>query len=333
MPAQRRAKHGEYHIPMDIEPTARELLPRDTLRRLTRRSNYRGLLQLGLHVGLLAGTGFVVWASRGHSWLTGALVVHGMVISFLFCALHESIHRTAFASRWLNDAVAWVCGALLMLPPEYFRLFHSAHHRYTQDPARDPELTSGKPPNRASADPRNLASAGPSSLVAYLWRVSGLPYWADRLTVTMSHAVTGRVRESFVPPGKTAHVVREARVLWAVYLCILAASIYWQRTEALVYWVFPALLGQPFLRLFLLAEHTGCPFSDDMLENTRTTYTNVSVRLLTWRMSYHAEHHSFPSVPFHALAELNALMGRRVRITAPGYLAVHRELLQRPIAL
>ena len=298
---------------MDIEPTARELLPRDTLRRLARRSNYRGLLQLGLHVGLLTGTGFVVWASRGHWWLTGALVVHGMVISLLFCALHESIHRTAFESRWLNDAVAWVCGALLLLPPEYFRLFHSAHHRYTQDPARDPELTSGNP----------------SSLVAHLWRVSGLRYWADRLTVTMSHAVTGRVRESFVPPEETAHVVREARVLWAFYLCILVVSIYWQRTEALVYWVFPALLGQPFLRLFLLAEHTGCPLSDDMLENTRTTYTNVSVRLLTWRMSYHAEHHSFPSVPFHALAELNALMGRRVRVTAPGYLAVHRELLQR----
>ncbi len=117
---------------MDIEATARELLSRDTLRRLARRSNYRGLSQLGLHVGLLTGTGFVVWASRGHWWLTGALVVHGMVISFLFCALHESIHGTAFASRWLNDAVARVCGALLMLPPEYFRLFHSAHHRYTQ---------------------------------------------------------------------------------------------------------------------------------------------------------------------------------------------------------
>jgi fatty acid desaturase len=46
-------------------------------------------------------------------------------------------------------------------------------------------------------------------------------------------------------------------------------------------------------------------------------------------MSYHAEHHCFPSVPFHALRELNALIGQSVRVTAPGYLAVHRELLQR----
>src|SRR5262249_27766892 len=105
--------------------------------------------------------------------------------------------------------------------------------------------------------------------------------------------------------------------------------LYWQRTEALVYWVFPAVLGQPFLRLFLLAEHSGCAFNDDMLENTRTTLTNVAMRGLTWRMPYHAENHSFPSVPFHALPKLHALIGRRVRVTASGYLAVHRQLLQR----
>jgi len=90
----------------------------------------------------------------------------------------------------------------------------------------------------------------------------------------------------------------------------------------------PALLGQPFLRLFLLAEHTGCAFDEDMLSNTRTTYTNAAVLLLTWRMPYHAEHHSFPSVPFHALVRVNALLPATRRVTAPGYLALHRQLLR-----
>ena len=298
---------------MDIEANADDCLSRDTVRRLSRRSDSRGLLQLGLHIGLLCATGFVVWTSRGHAWLAGALVLHGIALCFLFCALHESIHRSAFASRWLNDVVAWTCGALLMLPPEYFRSFHSAHHRFTQDPARDPEL----------------AVAGPSTLAAYLWRVSGLPYWHDRLSVTLGHALTGRVRESFVASERGASIVREARILWALYLCVFATSLYWHRTEALVYWAIPAVLGQPFLRLFLLAEHSGCAFSDDMLENTRTTHTNAAVQWLTWRMPYHAEHHSFPSVPFHALPQLHALIGQRVRVTAPGYLALHRELLRR----
>lgn len=254
----------------------------------------------------------LVWATRGSLWLAPALLVHGIVLTFLFCPLHETIHRTAFASRWPNEIVASVCGAVLMLPHEYFRCFHYTHHRFTQDPSLDPELA--QPP--------------PSTLASYLWRVSGLPYWRDRLTVTLRHALTGRTNEAYIPPAKSALVVREARILWAVYLGIIAASLYFRRADALVYWVIPALLGQPFLRLFLMAEHTNCALSDDMLANTRTTRTNAAVLLLTWRMPYHAEHHCVPSVPFHALGKLNALIGERVQVRAAGYLALHRELLR-----
>lgn len=297
---------------MDIGAIPVRSLDRETVRRLSRRSDARGFLQLGAHLALLTASGTLVWASRGHPWLAGALVLHGIVLSFFFCPLHETIHRTAFASRWPNDAVAWISGALLMLPPEYFRCFHYTHHRFTQDPSRDPELA--QPP--------------PSTLASYLLRVSGLPYWHDRLTVTLRHALTGRVREAYITPAESARVVREARALWVCYLAIIAASIFFGRADALIYWVIPALLGQPFLRLFLMAEHTGCALSDDMLDNTRTTHTNAAVLLLTWRMPYHAEHHVVPSVPFHALKKLNELVGPRVQVRAPGYLAVHRELLR-----
>ncbi|HEV3181487.1 MAG TPA: fatty acid desaturase [Steroidobacteraceae bacterium] len=297
---------------MDIDSLPIARLGRETIRDLSQRSDARGARQLGTHVGLLTATGFLVWASRGHLWLTAALILHGIVLSFLFCALHECIHRTAFASRSLNDAVAWVCGALLILPPNYFRLFHFAHHRFTQNRARDPEL----------------AVPAPATLAAYWWRVSGLPYWRERLQTTLRHAFTGRVTQPFIPPARAAEVVREARILWICYLGIAAASLYLQRADVLIYWIVPALLGQPFLRLFLLAEHSGCAFDDDMLANTRTTYTNAAVLLLTWRMPYHAEHHSFPSVPFHALASVNALLPAENRVTAPGYLALHRALLR-----
>jgi fatty acid desaturase len=295
---------------MDIDALPIALLPRETIRRLSRRSDARGALQLGTHLGLLVATGLLVWASRGRPWLAAVLVLHGIVLVFLFCALHECIHRTAFASRTLNDAVAWVCGALLILPPNYFRLFHFAHHRYTQDRARDPELAAPAPATRA----------------AYWWRVSGLPYWRERLQTSLRQALSGRVTESFVPAARAAEVVREARILWGCYLGIAAVSLYLQRADVLFYWIVPALLGQPFLRLFLLAEHSGCAFDDDMLANTRTTYTNAAVLLLTWRMPYHAEHHSFPSVPFHGLSRVNALLPSQRRVTAPGYLALHRTL-------
>jgi fatty acid desaturase len=297
---------------MDIDALPTALLPRETIQRLSRRSDARGALQLGTHLALLAATGALVWASRGHAWLAAALLLHGIVLVFLFCALHECIHRTAFASVALNDAVAWVCGALLILPPNYFRLFHFAHHRHTQDRARDPEL----------------AVPAPATPGAHWWRVSGLPYWRERLQTTLRHALTGRVTATFVPAARAAEVVREARILWACYLVTAAVSLYLRRADVLIYWIVPALLGQPFLRLFLLAEHTGCAFDDDLLTNTRTTCTNAAVLLLAWRMPYHAEHHGFPAVPFHALASVNALLPAQGRATSPGYLALHRALLR-----
>jgi fatty acid desaturase len=92
-------------------------------------------------------------------------------------------------------------------------------------------------------------------------------------------------------------------------------------TWPLALWLAPLLLGQPFLRAYLLAEHGACPLVADMLANTRTTFTNGLVRFLAWNMPFHAEHHAWPSIPFHALPAANALVHDKLRTTAPGYAA------------
>jgi fatty acid desaturase len=288
-------------------------LDRETLRRLSIRSDALGLWQLSLHGLTLAATSWLIFASRGRLWLLPALLIHGIALDFLFCALHESVHRTAFASRGLNDAVAWVAGTLLILPPEFFRAFHFAHHRFAQDAARDPEL--GRP--------------RPATLTEYFWHITGIPNWAKRVTVTLRHATTGRVSEPFVAPGKQPVIVREARILWAVYAAVIAISLAARSDAALLYWIVPAVLGQPFLRMFLLAEHMDCAANDDPYANTRTTYTNRWVRTLTWQMPFHVEHHAYPAVPFHALRKVNELIHPRIEVSAPGYVAVQRALIRR----
>ena len=47
------------------------------------------------------------------------------------------------------------------------------------------------------------------------------------------------------------------------------------------------------------------------LTNTRTTLTNAAVRLLMWNMPFHAEHHLYPSIPFHRLADAHGDAARR----------------------
>ncbi|MDH3913751.1 MAG: fatty acid desaturase, partial [Rhodospirillales bacterium] len=106
------------------------------LKALSARSDAKGLVQFASHLAALPATGAAIVLAKGTPWLALALPLHGIVLVFLFAPLHESIHRTAFRTRRLNDIVAWLCGVLLVLPPAYFRTFHFAHHRHTQDPAR-----------------------------------------------------------------------------------------------------------------------------------------------------------------------------------------------------
>jgi len=49
-------------------------------------------------------------------------------------------------------------------------------------------------------------------------------------------------------------------------------------------------------------------------------------------MSYHVEHHAFPSVPFHALAKVNVLIRDRIAAVGHGYLALQRTFIRDMIA-
>lgn len=268
-------------------------------------------MQFSGHIGAAFGTGWLVLVSAGTYWLPLAIVLHGVVLVFLFSAEHEAIHFTAFRTRAFNWATAWLAGSILMLPPAWFRCFHLAHHRWTQDPARDPELATPKP----------------QTVTQYLWWISGVPYWRDRLTTTVKHAL-GAMDDAFVPTHSRPIIVREARLFWAIYAAVAAAALVvplWR--ELLLLWVLPVLVGQPFLRLYLLAEHTGCAYVDDMLANSRTVRTSALVRRLAWNMPYHVEHHAHPGVPFHALPRLHEDLASGITHLDDGYINVHARLL------
>jgi fatty acid desaturase len=45
------------------------------------------------------------------------------------------------------------------------------------------------------------------------------------------------------------------------------------------------------------------------------------VKLFAWNMPFHAEHHAYPAVPFHALPALHAHVRGRIEHLEPGYVA------------
>jgi len=280
-------------------------------RDLLERSDGAGLAHLAGHVGAVAGVGALI-LNQAPFW-PALLLVQGVLVIFLFTTLHETIHRTAFKSPWLNQAVAVVCGLVVFLPPTWFRYFHFEHHRFTNDPARDPELATAKPKSRAQ----------------YWFYLTGLAVWWFQFRALAVNAAGGN-DDSFVPAKGKPEVAAEARLYLAAYGLLAAGSLVLASDALIWVWLAPAALGQPFLRAYLLAEHAGCPEVENMLENSRTTITNGVIRFITWNMPYHVEHHVMPSVPFHKLAELHRHTAPHATVIEPGFIHFHRRMAATP---
>ena len=274
--------------------------------RLTEKRDAPGFIRLGVHYGLIALVG--CWIAIGGAFWPLLLLPQGVLIVFLFTLLHETTHETPFRSARVNQWIGRLSGAFIVLPYTWFKYFHLAHHRHTHDPERDPEL----------------ADAKEDGLAGYLWRVTGVPVWVSHFGVLVRNAL-GRDPGAFAPASTHGRIVREARVLIAVYGALFAGSLYFGSDALLWAWMLPAILGQPFLRLYLMAEHGRCPHVANMLENTRTTFTTSLVRWVAWNMPYHAEHHALPAAPFHRLPELHDALRPHLRVTSNGYAAFHKE--------
>ncbi len=238
------------------------------------------------------------------------------MLAFIFCAFHETAHRTAFRTRWLNAVVGTLAGFLTFWPYRNYRVYHWEHHRHTQDPSLDPELFFAKP----------------ASLPVYLLVLTGIPN-AIRRVGDMLRLARGRADRPWMAPAERRPLILEARAYLVGYAVVAAASVLVGTPIVLLVWIAPWMVGQAFLRPYLLAEHTGCGVTRDCLENTRTTLTLALVRLFAWNMPYHSEHHAYPAVPFHALPRLHEQVRGRIEHLEPGYVAatakVNRHLFGR----
>ncbi len=279
------------------------------------RNNCDGLIQLAGHMALMVGTGFLIYCSLDSAWVWAAMLAHGIVLAFLFAPVHECSHRTPFKSRRLNDTVYWLVALIYLVPPNFFRYAHATHHKYTQIRGWDPDMVL----------PRQ------ATLWHYLYYVSAFPFFKRNLLWLLRHA-GGRITPSqryYLPANKDTVVIGEARIIWLIYGAIATTAFWFESWAPVTYWLLPRLMGEPVMRWLRIAEHGECPETPDLRENTRTTYAPRWLHFLFWNMSYHAEHHLSPMVPFHALPRFHERVKDEVFPAADSYGAVHADVLRK----
>jgi len=290
-------------------------IPSGRLRQLMQRRDGPALRDTAIWFGALVISG----ALGAHFWGSWAaapfLAVYGTLYgSSSDSRWHETGHRTAFKTRWLNDVVYQIACFMLFREPTVWRWSHTRHHTDTLIVGRDPEIAVPRPP----------------SLVDLALNVLALKSTATALGKLVLH-VCGRLTPeecTFIPKRERWKVPWVARV-WLVILAAITAACL--ATHSLL----PAMLvGLPtiygaWLLLFLgLTQHAG--MAEDALDhrlNSRTIYMNPVLRFLYSNMNYHLEHHMFPMVPYHALPQLHEMVKADCPPPYPSCWAAYREII------
>lgn len=339
--------------------TAQTILSRDVIKQFAnRRSDIEGFKQLAFHIACIISSQCLVYLTTPHSqntimYITASIfhslsmIVCGYIISFLFMGEHECVHQTAFKTPIFNDIIAYIFGFFCFRPPLHYRYYHWAHHRFTGNKCKDPELQNTFIDFDISG-----------SLMNYIAYMSGIPFWIDRITALLRHSLLYIVDNVFgirlnalienvllskefeyylQAKQRRYKVSMEALIFVSMYLLSL---IVFDVAFLCKYWFLPSFIGQIFLRGYLLAEHRECESKTNMFSNTRTTKTLWIECKLAWFMPYHLEHHAFPYVPFYLLPELHNVLSKKMNGNdgfyaqsgckpdgQDGYFSVHKKIL------
>lgn len=290
-------------------------IPKSKMRELLVRKNGPAIRDTIIWIGLILGSGYLVFLLRG-SWF---VILPYIVYSVLYASTsdsrwHESSHGTAFKSDWMNNMLYEISSFMVFRQSTVWRWSHARHHSDTIIRGRDPEIAVPRPPQ----------------LGKIILTFFGLPAAINEMKKILSHAV-GRIDPevaTYVPETEYKKVFLIARVYISIFLLVISLSIIYVTILPIMFIGLPTILGSWLLPVYGLTQHAG--LNENVLDhrlNSRTVYMNRIHRFLYWNMNYHIEHHMFPLVPYHALPRLHELMKEDCPKPYNGIIQAYKEII------
>jgi fatty acid desaturase len=255
-------------------------------------------------------------------WVIGALLIgtrqHGLAV-----LAHEGAHHLIVRSHLWNDVLAnYLTTYPLTFTVQGYRTTHLQHHWYLETPEDPSKVSVDKHPEEWTfpmpvwnfirmflRDLLLLSQRAAISLMKYLWDIPDrLPHIAR---IIVMHAV-------FIAIAIRTHHVWAYVLLWIVPLYTVTVACY---------------------RLRSVAEHSGIGpqserYSRDVIDNLRTTRTTTGsglsqYLLIPYNVSYHIEHHMFPSIPTFRLRDLHEKLKTNPVYVANAHITRgHRQLFR-----
>ncbi len=197
------------------------------------------------------------------------IAINATAIYVLFTVMHDSMHRTAHESRFVNDLLGRLSALPLTVTMPLFRAVHYEHHSHTNDPERDPDLIVNRRPRWA------------------------LPFWCLAIVVEYRKHYFGR-RMWRDRSDLMEAIAMECLLLGAIVLAAATGTI---ATLAIV-WLAPALIAVVVLALcFDFLPHY--PYTSQERYLDTRIYPGRILNGLLLGQNYHLIHHLWTTIPWY----------------------------------
>ena len=232
--------------------------------------------------------GFGVWASLFPLTmldvvpLWAALVVSYLITTAGYITAHEAMHSTIGrkgTKAWFwNELTGQLSMIPLMFPFSIARVTHLQHHRFPNDPVRDPDYPDSAP---------NLRAA--------LWKA-----WLNRQPgkTAQAHHIKRVLLEEVATPEAKAALKQTALIQLAGTLFFIGMALAGYAMEVAMVWWLPRWLGLIHTHVFFSWETHYPHEGRGRYDNTRIFRSSVGSFLSMW-IEFHLIHHLYPNIPMH----------------------------------
>lgn len=220
-----------------------------------------------------------------------------------FTVMHDAAHGTIARLRWVNAVAGHLSASILLVRFVAFRQIHRRHHRFTGDPARDPDRWTG---------------LGPRWTLPLRWATADL------------HYVVEYDKRRCTPREDVAAWV-SAAVLIAVVSGLCAAGYF---CAVILFWLLPsriALFALAYSFDYVPHQRPYCAPASQGAQLASFVIRGAGLDTLLLCQNLHLVHHLYPSAPFYRCPRIWGLV--REDLLAAGAREVPLFALARPVSV
>ena len=298
------------------------IVDKEILKELSKKSDIKGLKHVTFYFGLLFVIGFFAYKTWGTWWSLFWFLVYGNIFCFSNPIWHETGHKTAFKSKFLNELFYYISCFMSHFEPIRWRYTHFIHHGNTY---------STKDPYDHEIEYGNNFKETPNKLIINIIPFGELFFYKNNISfeiVKHAFGINTPVMLDSIPEAMRPKCILISRIFVIFWILIITSSVLASSWLPVLYLLLPQFYGKTLHKLIAFTQHAGLARDiKDHRATSREMYLNPILSFLYWKMEYHLTHHLFPTVPSYNLDKLHNHIKHQIPEPNKGLIDAFKEII------